>query len=62
MADKFVIRKQTRSKSYMMLNVSPETKAKVDQVSKDTGVPRVDVIAAMVDFAIDHLEVVDDDE
>ena len=46
----------------MMLNVSPETKAKVDQVSKDTGVPRVDVIAAMVDFAIDHLEVVDDDE
>ncbi|WP_333603956.1 hypothetical protein [Lactobacillus acetotolerans] len=62
MTDKLTIHKFKRSKVFTILNVTVETKSKVDEISKMTGVPRVDVVASMIDFAIKHLEIVDDDD
>lgn len=59
-SDKLIIQKQTRNKYFTMLNVTPETKEQIRQVSTETGVPMADVTTALVKFGIDHLVIINE--
>lgn len=59
--EKLILRKpKPRSHAWKCCNIYPETHEVLAKISQDTGLQMAYIISAMVEFAIDHLEIIEE--